>query len=133
MIEACEHEVLISPLGNEAEKSPKCIATSKSRNNQGELTKVLQHAVNKHNLMSPPEDRGSAESALPLRGPAKNTEPTTPPESPNSAWTRRLILFAFWAVVVVFGLPHWIWTTSIHRSNLPLESMNSWANGRVSC
>jgi len=54
-----------------------------------------------------------------------------PPESPSASWTRRLIIFAFWAVVVALGLPHWIWTTSIHRSELPLESMNAWAEGKA--
>lgn len=42
-----------------------------------------------------------------------------------------MILLAFWAVVVALGLPQWIWTTSIHRSNLPIEMMNDWANGKV--
>lgn len=42
-----------------------------------------------------------------------------------------MIISAFWAVVVIFGLPHWIWTTSIHRSDLPLEDMNKWAEGRA--
>ncbi|KAF2486578.1 phosphatidylinositol-glycan biosynthesis class S protein [Neohortaea acidophila] len=54
-----------------------------------------------------------------------------PPEQGSFIWTRRLILFAFWGVVVVLGLPHWLWTTSIHRSQLPLESMNNWADGKV--
>lgn len=54
------------------------------------------------------------------------------PEKPAFTLTRRLIILAFWTVVVAFGLPHWIWTTSIHRSHLPLESMNSWADGKVS-
>lgn len=54
-----------------------------------------------------------------------------PPEPPTSTWTRRLIILAFWSVVVAFGLPHWLWTTSIHRSNLPLGLMNSWAEGKV--
>ena len=48
-------------------------------------------------------------------------------------WPRRLILFAFWTVVVAIGVPHWIYTTSIHRSSLPLEVMDRWAEGNVRC
>lgn len=54
-----------------------------------------------------------------------------PPESASMIWTRRLILMAFWAVVVLLGVPHWNWTTSIPRSSLPLDSMNAWADGKV--
>ncbi|EME48927.1 hypothetical protein DOTSEDRAFT_49301 [Dothistroma septosporum NZE10] len=54
-----------------------------------------------------------------------------PAEKLSSVWTRRLIIIAFWAVVVCFGLPHWTWTTSIHRSALPLESMGTWAEGKA--
>lgn len=59
--------------------------------------------------------------------------PVPPPESPSAVWTRRIIIFAFWAVVATLGLPHWIWTTSIYRSDLPAEQMTQWAEGRVSC
>ncbi|CAK4031613.1 gpi transamidase component pig-s [Lecanosticta acicola] len=51
-------------------------------------------------------------------------------EKPASVWTRRIIIAAFWAVVACLGLPHWTWTTSIHRASLPLESMNAWAEGK---
>ena len=71
--------------------------------------------------------QGNAEES-----PAASLPLEPPPESSSSAWTRRLIIFAFWAVVVVLGLPQWIWTTSIHRSDLPLEAMNNWAEGNVS-
>jgi hypothetical protein len=54
-----------------------------------------------------------------------------PPEKVSTVWTRRFIIFAFWAVVATLGLPHWIWTTSIHRSELPVEKMTSWAEGNV--
>ena len=60
---------------------------------------------------------------------SKAQEP--PPEPPSASWTRRLIIFAFWAVIATLGLPHWIWTTSIHRSELPLELMNAWAEGKA--
>ncbi|KAM0717335.1 hypothetical protein Q7P37_007187 [Cladosporium fusiforme] len=56
---------------------------------------------------------------------------SSPPDSPKSVWTRRIILLAFWAVVATLGLPHWIWTTSIHRSELPVEQMTSWSEGRA--
>jgi phosphatidylinositol glycan class S len=35
-------------------------------------------------------------------------------------------------VVATLGLPHWIWTTSIHREELPVEEMARWAEGNVS-
>ena len=53
------------------------------------------------------------------------------PEKPATSQTRRWILLSFWLVVACLGLPHWIWTTSIHRSDLPLEFMNNWAEGKV--
>jgi phosphatidylinositol glycan class S len=34
-------------------------------------------------------------------------------------------------VVATLGLPHWIWTTSIYRSELPVERMTQWAEGHV--
>ena len=55
-----------------------------------------------------------------------------PPEKASALWTRRIIILAFWAVVAALGLPHWIWTTSIHREELPVEAMERWAEGNVS-
>ena len=78
--------------------------------------------------MSAPDRSGDGDakhSTLP--GPAVPLAP----ESPAASWTRRMILAAFWIVIVTLGLPHWVWTTSIHRSNLPLDSMNAWAEGKV--
>jgi phosphatidylinositol glycan class S len=57
--------------------------------------------------------------------------PSPPPEKANAIWTRRIIIFAFWTVVATLGLPHWIWTTSIYRSELPVEQMTQWAEGHV--
>jgi phosphatidylinositol glycan class S len=54
-----------------------------------------------------------------------------PPESPALVRTRRLIILTFWAVVLLLGLPHWTWTTSIARSSLPLDAMNAWADGKA--
>jgi phosphatidylinositol glycan class S len=57
---------------------------------------------------------------------------TAPPEKASAIWTRRFIILAFWAVVATLGLPHWIWTTSIHREELPVGEMARWAEGNVS-
>lgn len=54
-----------------------------------------------------------------------------PPEAPNSIKTRGLVILSFWAVVILLGLPVWIWTTSIHRAGLPLQDMLDWADGKV--
>ena len=54
-----------------------------------------------------------------------------PPETPNSIKTRALVILSFWAVVILLGLPVWIWTTSIHRASLPLQNMLDWADGKV--
>jgi len=56
---------------------------------------------------------------------------SVPLESPANERTRRWIIISFWAVILCLGLPHWIWTTSIHRSDLPLDIMNEWAEGKV--
>jgi GPI-anchor transamidase subunit S len=61
--------------------------------------------------------------------PKRVSEP--PLESSSAVWTRSFIIAAFWIVVVAFGLPHWYQTTSIHRSLLPLEAMNNWAEGKA--
>lgn len=77
--------------------------------------------------------------AEPLQGTAIDKDATekadaasvAPPESPGSVWTRRIIILAFWAVVATLGLPHWIWTTSIYRAELPAEQMTRWSEGHV--
>lgn len=61
-----------------------------------------------------------------------HTNTTAPPEKASAVWTRRFIILAFWAVVATLGLPHWIWTTSIHREELPVGEMARWAEGNVS-
>jgi len=55
-----------------------------------------------------------------------------PPEPVQDIHVRSLVIFAFWAIVVFLGLPVWWWTTSIHRSRLPLQEMLEWADGKVS-
>src|SRR5271169_5750554 len=69
----------------------------------------------------PPAD---AVSAAP-----KKREP--PPESPESAWLRTLVIFSFWAIVLFLGLPIWWRTTAIYRARLPLSQMMDWADGKV--
>ncbi|KAI7716716.1 hypothetical protein KC322_g2568, partial [Hortaea werneckii] len=61
----------------------------------------------------------------------EDNQKASPPEPPAVTRTRSWIIFAFWAIVACLGLPHWIWTTSIHRSDLPLDAMNSWADGQA--
>ncbi|KAI5369554.1 Putative phosphatidylinositol-glycan biosynthesis class S protein [Septoria linicola] len=65
---------------------------------------------------------------LPVKGEKSYSVPS---ESNGLMWTRRLVILAFWAVVVFLGLPHWTWTTSISRSSLPLDAMNAWADGKT--
>ena len=80
-----------------------------------------------HVVMS--ADDGNTDT-MPLAGSSQSARP--PPERSSIITIRRLILLAFWVVIVAFGLPHWIWTTSIHRAALPLDSMRSWDDGQVS-
>ena len=54
-----------------------------------------------------------------------------PPESVKDIQIRSLVIFSFWAIVILLGLPVWWWTTSIHRSRLPLREMLEWAEGKV--
>ena len=54
-----------------------------------------------------------------------------PPESPKSMKTRGFVILSFWAVIILIGLPVWLWTTSIHRASLPLRNMLDWADGKV--
>ena len=62
------------------------------------------------------------------------TNPRTafpPPERSENIRVRSLVIASFWAIVVLFGVPVWLWTTSIHRARLPLEDMLAWADGKV--
>jgi phosphatidylinositol glycan class S len=60
----------------------------------------------------------------------KKKEP--PPEKPESIKLRSLVIFSFWAIILVLGVPIWWRTTTIYRANLPLDQMKDWAEGRVS-
>ena len=55
-----------------------------------------------------------------------------PPEKSENIRTRRLVIASFWVVVILLGLPIWLWTTSIHGAVLPLDEMLDWADGKVS-
>jgi len=78
------------------------------------------------------EDTSEAAKTGAISGQNVKTESLSlPRESPALIWTRRFVLAGFWIVVIALGLPHWIWTTSIHRSELPVEAMNRWAEGQV--
>jgi phosphatidylinositol glycan class S len=79
--------------------------------------------------MAEPLEKTDITSDVPSNSPANAT---APPEKASAIWTRRFIIFAFWAVVATLGLPHWIWTTSIHREELPVGEMARWAEGNVS-
>ena len=54
-----------------------------------------------------------------------------PTESSQSIKTRGLVILSFWALVILLGLPVWLWTTSIYRARLPLPDMLDWADGKV--
>lgn len=71
----------------------------------------------------------NADSTAPLI--SANAQRHPPPESPESIKTRGLVILSFWAVVILLGIPVWLWTTSIHRASLPLQEMLDWADGKV--
>lgn len=56
---------------------------------------------------------------------------SVPAETDDERWTRRLILLSFWTVIILLGLPFWIWTTTVYRAELPSQLMNEWSDGRV--
>lgn len=47
----------------------------------------------------------------------------TPPESPSEARFKSRVVWSFWVIILVLGLPTWWATTSIERASLPLQSM----------
>lgn len=73
-----------------------------------------------------PEDANIMVASSPVTAPKH-----PPPESPENIKTRGLVILSFWAVVVLLGLPVWLWTTSIYRASLPLQYMLDWADGKV--
>lgn len=61
-----------------------------------------------------------------------NARKLPPPEKKEHVKTRRLIIFSLWAIIAFLGVPAWYATTTVPRAELPLASMNRWAEGRVS-
>lgn len=76
------------------------------------------------------EDAFSGEKSS-IASKASITTRKPPPETSNQIHVRTLVIIAFWAIVILLGLPIWWWTTSIHRSRLPLLEMLEWADGKV--
>ena len=64
-------------------------------------------------------------------GAASRQPKRPPPETPEDVRLRQRVIASFWIVVVLLGVPVWLWTTSIPRAGLPLEDMLAWADGRV--
>ncbi|KAK3638509.1 GPI transamidase component [Elasticomyces elasticus] len=78
------------------------------------------------------EANGNKAAVADIQSSAAGTaKPEPPSESQSLLRTRRWIVLSFWAIVVCFGLPHWLWTTSTYRASLPLEQMNNWAEGKA--
>lgn len=75
-------------------------------------------------LVEQPRDTTSSATAT-----AGRKEP--PPEKPSDIRRRTLVIFSFWLIVLLLGLPIWWHTTAIPRANLPLDAMMDWADGKV--
>lgn len=54
-----------------------------------------------------------------------------PPETREEVRTRRWIILSLWMIIALLGIPAWYATTTVPRADLPLDSMNQWAEGRV--
>lgn len=72
--------------------------------------------------------------------PTVATDPVTtteveapPPEKPSDITRRSYIVFSFWLIVLLVGVPIWWKTTTIYRADLPLDNMLRWAEGKVCC
>lgn len=77
--------------------------------------------------MEPSADVGAATVAAATVAAAKQP----PPEKPEAIRLRTKVVFSFWAVILLLGLPTWWKTTSIYRAELPLQEMINWAEGSV--
>ena len=62
---------------------------------------------------------------------AVTTSKEPPPENPEAIRLRTKVVFSFWTVILLLGLPTWWKTTSIYRAELPLQDMLDWADGVV--
>ncbi|MCJ1282082.1 GPI transamidase component [Xylographa opegraphella] len=78
----------------------------------------------------PPEDATKREESL-AAVKVSTASKKPPPETAHDIRIRTLVITSFWVTVVLFGLPVWWWTTSIHRSRLPLHEMLEWADGKA--
>ena len=74
---------------------------------------------------------GSEDANFQVASSPATAQKQPPPESSKGVKTRGLVILSFWAVVILLGLPVWLWTTTIHRENLPLQDMLDWADGKV--
>jgi hypothetical protein len=83
-------------------------------------------AVAKESTIGAGEDEAPANAVSVA---TKKKEP--PPEKPESIRLRALVIFSFWVIILVVGVPIWWKTTTIYRASLPLDQMKDWAEGRV--
>ena len=60
-----------------------------------------------------------------------NVKHSLPPEKDEAIRMRSKVICAFWAVIILLGLPTWWKTTSIYRARLPIQDMVDWADGKV--
>ncbi|KAI9896295.1 hypothetical protein N3K66_008467 [Trichothecium roseum] len=63
--------------------------------------------------------------------PAHDVVKGPPPEKPSDIRRRTWIVFSFWVLVLLVGLPIWWQTTTIYRASLPLDGMLRWADGKA--
>lgn len=54
-----------------------------------------------------------------------------PPEKPESIRNRRYVIAAFLSIALFLGIPLWLYTQRVVRSELPLEGMSSWSSGQA--
>jgi phosphatidylinositol glycan class S len=73
------------------------------------------------------KDQGAPSTAID----ALPVKKEAPPETASAARLRYLVIFSFWAIIILLGLPIWWKTTAIYRASLPLDQMMDWADGRV--
>lgn len=70
-----------------------------------------------------------SEGKAPIAAVTAKKEP--PPETVQAIRTRIWVIFSFWAVALFLGVPAWLSTTSVVRSELPAEEMKQWSEGKA--